>query len=430
MEIFGGYAMSTQLPVLDDTMECPLCLGKGQLRRAEVLERLGMKDFARIAQLSAEEAFRLLLQKHTHDEGSAWLRFEAELHKRTAQISENHKAETQRLQEEKSGVELRLTTLLKNQEVVLKNARESERLEAEKQLRQQINELDARVKELVAATKLADEQKALEIERVRSELQVALRSEQSEKEDLNRRVEDYFKEIKALGEKNHELQAELSKVARVGKREELDFAADARTWPGISTSEKLPKSGDYILAYRDPAGVALEPRILVDNKDKESVITEGDIDKLVRDARLRSIPVAALVTRDENQLRQGDREMRWSCKDEVWILRTTRQWLPRDLEVLKPLFERMRAEGPDFLEKNVLLAEEVRRTFVDIDGIERELKKASNALKAVSELVSKYRNRLQTLCDASCTHTITLNPLTNALAPAGPDSTSEQHSRR
>ena len=198
-----------------------------------------MKDFARVAQLSAEEAFRLLLKKHTQDEGSVWLRFEAELNKRTAQISEHHKAETQRLQEEKSSVELRLETLLKNQEIALKNAKESERLEAEKQLHQQINELDGRVKELVAATKLADEQKALEIERVRSELQVALRSEQSEKEDLNRRVEDYFKEIKALGEKNQELQTELSKVARVGKREELDFAAEARTWPGISISEKL-----------------------------------------------------------------------------------------------------------------------------------------------------------------------------------------------
>ena len=147
-------------------------------------------------------------------------------------------------------------------------------------------------------------------------------------------------------------------------------------------------------------------------KDKESLITEGDIDKLVRDARSRSIPVAALVTRDDNQLRLVDRDMRWACKDEVWILRTTRQWLPRDLDVLKPLFERMRAEGPDFLEKNGLLAEEVRRTFVHIDEIEKELKKASNALKSASELVTKYRSRLQTLCDTSCTDRIALNPLT------------------
>ena len=363
--------MHVQTPVPDDKMECPLCLGKGQLRRAEVLERLGMKDFARVAQLSAEEAFRLLLNKNKQEEDSAWLRFEAELNKRITEISEHHKAETRRLQEEKSSLELRLEGLLKNQEVLLKNVKQSERLEAEKQSHQQVSALDGRVKELEAETKLADEQKALEIERVRNELENTLRSEQVQKEDLNRRVEDYFKEINFLRKENQELQTELSKVARVGKREELDFAAEARTWPGISISEKLPKNGDYILAYRDPAGTALEPRILVDNKHKDSLITEGDIDKLVHDARSRSIPVAALVTRDEDQLRQSDREMRWACKDEVWILRTTRQWLPRDLDVLKPLFERMRAEGPDFLEKNVLLAEEVRRTFVDIDGIEK-----------------------------------------------------------
>src|SRR5438094_10371568 len=37
-------------------LECPLCLGKGELSRTDVLERLGMRDFARVAQLSAEEA--------------------------------------------------------------------------------------------------------------------------------------------------------------------------------------------------------------------------------------------------------------------------------------------------------------------------------------------------------------------------------------
>ncbi len=103
--------------------------------------------------------------------------------------------------------------------------------------------------------------------------------------------------------------------------------------------------------------------------------------------------------------------MRWADKDGVWILRTTRRWLPRDLEVLKPLFNRIRAEGADFLHNNVLLAEEVRRTFVDLDGIEKELKKASTAIKPASELCGKYKARLETLRDASCTHTVHLDPL-------------------
>ena len=263
--------MTTQSSMPTDTIECPLCSGAGKLKRTEVLDRLGMRDAARVAQLSAEEAFRLLQQKHTHEHQTAWTRFEVELATRTAEIREHFKDE--------------------------------------------------------------------------------LRGAQSQKEDLTRRIEDCLREVAELRERNQALQSELSKVARVGKREEMDFADEARTWPGMCVSEKLPKNGDYLLAFRDPSGAPLEPRILVDNKDKAAV-AESDIGKLVRDAKERSTPVAILVTRDERQLRSVDKETRWACKDGIWILRTTRQWVPRDLEVLKPLFERMRAEGADFLHKN------------------------------------------------------------------------------
>jgi hypothetical protein len=403
--------MSASTPtVIEDSMECPLCMGKGQLRRAEVLERLGMKDFARIAQLGAEEAFRLLLGKHKHDDALAWSRFETELNRRTSEIEGRHKAEVQKLQKETAAAQLQLDGVLKNQGTLLRNAKDSERLDVEKRLREEIRALETRIQELAAQTSVAEQHKELEVGRVRDELQMAIRTEQSDKKDLSRKVEDYLKEINTLRENNQNLQTELSKVARVGKREELDFAAEARTWPGIWVSDKLPKNGDYILAYRDPAGTALEPRILIDNKDKDSLVTDGDIEKLIRDARTRSIPVAALVTRNDSQLRQVDRELRWSANDSVWVLRTTRQWLPRDLDVLKPLFDRMHIEGPEFLEHNVLLADEIRRTFADIDAIEKDLKKASTAIRSASELVVRYRSRLQTLCDVSCTHRIALDP--------------------
>ncbi len=192
----------------------------------------------------------------------------------------------------------------------------------------------------------------------------------------------------------------MSKVLAIGAREEADFAEEARTWAGICVSEKLARNGDFILAYRDSSGAPVEPRMLVDNKDK-AIVGENDIDKLVRDARERSIPVAVLVARSEDQLRQVDRETRWSRKDGVWILRTTRQWLPRDLDVLKPLFERMRLQGADFLEKNAAIADEVRRTFADLDRIESELKKATKAISSASGLVAKYRGRLQELCETA-----------------------------
>jgi predicted nuclease with TOPRIM domain len=303
-----------------DAIECPLCLGEGKLKRTEVLDRLGVKDFARVAQLSAEEAFRLLQQKHRHDEQSVWLRFETELAKRMAEIRDRHKDESH--------------------------------------------------------------------------------ATQSERDNLTRRVEDCLREVAQLRERNQELEAEMSKVSRIGKREEMDFADEARTWAGMSVSEKLPRHGDFIVAYRDPSGASVEPRMLVDNKDKATV-TEGDIAKLVRDAKERSLSVAVLVARTEEQLRQVDRECRWEQEEGVWVLRTTRQWLPRDLEVLKPLLERMRTEGPDFLQRNAALAEEVRRTFADIDAIEKELGKASKAIQSVSGLVAKYKVRLNSLCDST-----------------------------
>jgi hypothetical protein len=302
-------------------------LGEGHLKRTEVLDRLGVRDFARVAQLSAEEAFRLLLSKHKEDEQSVWARFEAELAKRTTLIAERHKDE-------------------------------------------------------LHALKTAEQQKTHEIQHA------------------NRRVEDSLREVGELRERNHELESEMMKVASVGKKEEMDFAEEVRTWAGIHISDKLGKNGDYLLAYRDPSGAALEPRLLIDNKNKDA-IAESDIRKLVRDARERHAPVGVIVARDETQLRLVDRECRWAHEEGIWVLRTTRSWLRRDLDVLRPLLERMRTEGVDFLQKNAALAEEVRRTLVDLDDVEKELKKAAKAIDAAAGLTGKYRMRLQSLCDTT-----------------------------
>jgi len=308
----------TASPVLPAaTIKCPLCSGKGALSRAEILDRLGAKDFARVAQLSAEEAFRLLQNKHDREHQTAWSRFDAEIAKRSAEVSVRYKDE--------------------------------------------------------------------------------LRLAQSERDDLFRRVEDCLREVAQLRERNQELEGEMAKVARVGRKEELDFAEEAKAWAGVCL-ERVTRNGDFILAYRDPSGAPLEPRIVVDNKDKATV-TEGDIRKLIRDARERRCPVGIIVAREETQLRQHDRERPWGQEDGVWILRTTRAWLPRDLEVLKPVCEKMRTEGADFLQKNAALAEEIRRTFVDLDEVEKELKKAAKAIDTVSDLTAKYRGRLQALCD-------------------------------
>ena len=154
-----------------------------------------------------------------------------------------------------------------------------------------------------------------------------------------------MREIAQLHEKNQLLEGEMAKVARIGAREEMDFAEEAKTWAGVWISDKLPRNGDFLMAFSDAAGNALEPIMLIDNKDKATV-AEADIRKLVRDARERKLPVAVLVTREDSQLRHVDRQCRWGQEDGIWLLRSTRAWLPRDLEVLRPVFERLRAEGP------------------------------------------------------------------------------------
>jgi hypothetical protein len=259
--------------------------------------------------------------------------------------------------------------------------------------------LTKQIVELEAAQKVAKEQRETEVLRVKTELESSLNAEKAKGNDLSRQGKDYLQEITSLRDRNHQLDAEMAKVARVGKREELDFAEEARSWPGIWVGGKLPRNGDYLMAFSDAAGNALDPLMVIDNKDKATV-AEADVKKLVRDARERRLLVAVLVTREESQLRHVDRQCRWAQEDGVWLLRSTRAWLPRDLEVLRPVFERMRAEGPDFLQRNAALADEVRRTLVDIDEIEGHLKTAEKAIEKAQALTSKYRVKLAVLCDS------------------------------
>jgi hypothetical protein len=144
----------------------------------------------------------------------------------------------------------------------------------------------------------------------------------------------------------------------------------------------------------------LPTRLLIDNKDK-AAITEGDIKTLIRDAKERHAPVCAMVAGDESQLRQVDHDCRWSQEAGIWVLRSIRSWLRRDLDVLRPLLERMRTEGVDFLQKNAAMGEEVRRTLVDLDEVDKELKKAANAIDTAAGLTGKYRVRLQSLCEST-----------------------------
>src|SRR5690242_12892714 len=109
-----------------DYVKCPLCLGRGRLLRLEMFERLGMKDIARVAQLSAEEAMRLLKQEHADQQNSLWVRFETELARRLGEISSRHNDELHSALSAKGTVELKLRELQSSQAVVVENAKAQE----------------------------------------------------------------------------------------------------------------------------------------------------------------------------------------------------------------------------------------------------------------------------------------------------------------
>jgi hypothetical protein len=398
----AGTATSVEeLPdLLPEKMQCPLC-GEGEISRAEVLDRLGMRDFIRIAELTASQALQLLLKQEKQSENTRWQNFEVELTKRLADVTQRHQAELQKLQSEKNEISARLRQFEKNSATVLSNAKEQERLTTEKQLQEQLTKLNGRIAELEATQKLAEQQKATEVNRVKAELQAALNIEKATSTDLDRRVKNFNEELSKLKDRNQQLEAEMAKVVRVGKAEEKNFGDYVSSIPGIWI-EAVTRNGDHLLAYRDAAGNPLEPKMVVDCKDKITV-AETDIKKLIRDCKYRNLPVGIIVAREASQLRNADRDCRWGEEDGVWLLRSTRGWLHRDLELLKPILQRMGEEGPEFLSKNAVLASEVQKTFAELDEIEKELAKAGKAIDRAKAATANYHTRLAGLCETAST---------------------------
>ena len=175
----------------------------------------------------------------------------------------------------------------------------------------------------------------------------------------------------------------MAKVVRVGKIEEKNFGDYVSSIPGIWI-EAITRNGDHLLAFRDHSGNPLEPKMVVDCKDKITV-AETDIKKLIRDCKVRNLAVGIIVAREESQLRNADRDCRWGEEDGVWLLRSTRGWLHRDLEVLKPILQRIGEVGPEFLSKNAVLASEVQKTFTELDEIEKELAKAGKCIAKATD---------------------------------------------
>jgi TolA-binding protein len=87
---------------------------------------------------------------------------------------------------------VRLKEFEKNSATVVNNAKQQERLTAEKELQKQLTTLTGRIAQLEAAQNLAEQQKATEVARVQTELESMLNTEKAKSNDLDRRVKDYL----------------------------------------------------------------------------------------------------------------------------------------------------------------------------------------------------------------------------------------------
>ena len=192
----------------------------------------------------------------------------------------------------------------------------------------------------------------------------------------------------------------MAKVARVGKLEEVSFADEARTWAGVSVSEKLSRSGDFILAYRDPSGAPF-------NQECWSITRTKPLSRRATSTSSSVTPRSATslsARRRSGRRASFDRLTRTPLGPE----KTGSGYCERPANgypvILKcsNLYSNECGPGLRFLERNAALAEEVRRTFADIDPIEKELGKAAKAIQSVSGLVAKYKRTVGEALRKSC----------------------------
>ncbi len=277
--------------------------------------------------------------------------------------------------------ELAAQAAVKNSEVVeLRHQQEvDKRLQAERdklsaQNVAQTQQLQQQLGTLTERLKLADEHKQIAVEKTQQE-NVALRRELDE------------------------LRMKLAGVSAIkGKVEELDFEAEVRGWAEVELGQKELRLGDYQLwlRVRDAAGnLNRAPNaFIVDNKDDR---VNGDyVKEIVAAAKHRKMAVGILVFKRNEQLTGKHADVRWSKEQDVWVLKTTRAWLRRDLEVLRPMIERL-ACGDAALDEDV--AAEVAATLRDLDTVSKHVEKATGALVDIQKLCTDHVERLRKIVE-------------------------------
>ncbi|MBE7491418.1 MAG: hypothetical protein HS108_06640 [Planctomycetes bacterium] len=377
-----------------DTFECPLCAGRGRLGRLEFFEKTGMREPSLIAELSAKKAVESM---HTR----LWGDFRAQLAEQVTARTKKLDEELLELKSTNRRLEDKLAELQESHATDIAQAKKDQAntdkdawLKERETIQQQLMELQGQLEKARVAAESAEEQRKNAVASAVLELKEQLNL-------LNTRLHGTEEKLKLADAARAELEKQLSATAVQGRVEERAFADIVAEIPGIWISDKLKKYGDYLVRLRGPDGQPLEgSTLVVDNKDKEK-FTPEDITKLVRDAQHHQSGLAVLVGSEESCFRREDYERRFDVVSGVALLRTTRQWFVRDLDLLRPLMRKQADEGPEFMKRNQSLAATIQSFFKEIDAVDASLGQAETKIAEARKGLKSYKEKVVAACALS-----------------------------
>ncbi|MCB9935089.1 MAG: hypothetical protein H6840_05290 [Planctomycetes bacterium] len=358
-------------------------LAEKQFLQDEIAELKGQVSTAR-AELEAVGKQRGLDVKEASE------RVKEELNQRIDQLENALLDERKKKAEIETRLE-RAQSELRQREHEAKTAAYEEKQKELDSKQELIDTMKGELAELRAVVQAFPEKETVAVQKAINEHESKLRKLELDRDTLQKERDGLREELADARQKLED---------RKGKVEERTFEKLVAEVPGVWIEDWRSKSasGDYHVGLYDKDGEKLRPsKIVVDNKDVGR-LTPKEIDKLIRDAHKHNVGLAAMVVSDESALRPEDLDARFGLVDGVTLLRTTREWFLRDLDLLKPLMRRQAEEGPDFMKRNVAVAAEVRSHLKALDKVENFMRLArENAEKAEKEL-KKYRNTIDDLC--------------------------------
>lgn len=231
--------------VLGDTVECPLCAGRGKLGRVEFFEKTGMREPSLIADLSARAAVQSM---HT----KLWTDFREQLGEQVAARTRELEKQLLELQSKKLALEYDVAQLNETREAEVSRAREAQKnldqatlLRERDSLQSQISDMKETANKLKTSLEAAEQKGQLAVQAATLDLNTKLTSANLEKQNLAAQLAKAEQALAAFEGAKHE-RATTTKGG-------IDFEVAA----GDALRARIVKLGDSYEETRNKTGGAI-----------------------------------------------------------------------------------------------------------------------------------------------------------------------------